>query len=69
MTMSLRRPGMASPALAVLAEFASRRSLFFFRARAFLPGIALEALEECACRVRVVVRRAPEADYDMPRVT
>ena len=27
---------MASPALAVLAALASRRSLFFFRARAFL---------------------------------
>ena len=33
---------MASPALAMLAAFASRRSLFFFRARAFLPDIALE---------------------------
>ena len=52
---------MASPALAVLAALASRRSLFFFRARAFLPDIALESgrfgCEECACRVRVVVRR------------
>ena len=61
---------MASPPFAALAEFASRRSLFFFRARAFLPGIALEEwMVLCACRVRVVVRRAPEADYDMPRVT
>ena len=33
---------MASPALAVLAALASRRSRFFFRARAFLPAIALE---------------------------
>jgi hypothetical protein len=40
---------MASPALAMLAAFASRRSLFFFRARAFLPDIAM------VC-VRVVVR-------------
>ena len=34
--MSLRRPGMASPA------FASRRSRFCFRARAFLTDIALK---------------------------
>jgi len=42
MTMSLRRPGIASPALAVLAALALRRALFCFRARAFLPDIALE---------------------------
>jgi hypothetical protein len=42
MTMSSRRPGIASPALAVLAALALRRALFCFRARAFLPDIALE---------------------------
>ena len=42
---------MASPALAVLAALASRRSLFFFRARALLPDIALEEWMVC---VRVV---------------
>ena len=45
-------------------------ALALFLARAFLPVIALdEWMVLCACRVRVVVRRAPEADYDMPRVT
>jgi hypothetical protein len=39
---------MASPALAALAALASRRSLFFFRARAFLPDIALEDAFVCA---------------------
>ena len=49
---------MASPALAVLAALASRRSRFFFRARAFLPYIALdEWIFLYACRARVVVRR------------
>ena len=49
---------MASPALAVLAALASRRSLFFFRARAFLPDMALDAwVVPCASRARVVVRR------------
>ncbi len=47
---------MASPALAVLAALASRRSRFFFRARAFLPYIALdEWIFLYACRARVVV--------------
>ena len=49
---------MASPALAALAAFASRRSRFCFRARAFLPDIALDAwVVPCASRVRDVVRR------------
>ncbi len=42
---------MASRALAVLAALASRGSLFFYRARAFLPDIALEEWMVC---VRVV---------------
>jgi hypothetical protein len=41
---------MASPALAVLAAFASRRSLFFFRARVFLPDLALEGWMVCVRR-------------------
>jgi hypothetical protein len=41
-----------------LAAFASRRSRFSFRARAFLPDIALEQwVVSCARRARVVVRR------------
>ena len=39
----VEKAGMASPALAVMAALASRRSFFCFRARAFLPDIALDA--------------------------
>ena len=55
-TRWLGRRGMASPALAVLAAFASRRSVFCFRERAFLPDIALKH-KRGGCRVRAVVRR------------
>ena len=56
--MSLRRPGMASPALAVLVALASRRSLFCFRARALLSDIAFVTqtwMGSFARLVRVVV--------------
>ena len=51
---------MASPALAVLAALASRRSFFFFRARAFLPLIALEEwMVLCPRRARRCASRLP----------
>ena len=51
MTMSLRRPGMASPGLAAVA---SRRSRFLLRARVSILSVALENDVE---GVRVVVLR------------
>jgi hypothetical protein len=43
-----------------LAAFASRRSLFFFRARVFLPDIALEGWMVC---VRIVCARGCASLY------
>ena len=59
---------MASPALAVLAAFASRRSLFFFRARTFLPDIALEEWMVCV-RVGCARRCASANSWTIRKVT
>ena len=62
-TMSLRRPGIASPALAAVA---SRR--FFFRARVSMPIVTLEDNAEgvvCACLCVVVCRGFPEKRFSV----
>ena len=53
---------MASPALAVMAALASRRSSFCFRARAFLPDIALEGFCGVSC-ARRCASRLPRKRY------
>ena len=58
----VEKAGMASPALAVMAALASRRSSFCFRARAFLPDIALEGFCGVSC-ARRCASRLPRKRY------